>query len=41
MLQPLDAAGRARLPALLPRLIDANNGVSRAVRGPSLMERAA
>lgn len=41
MLEPLDAAERERFLALLLRLIDANNDVSRAALGPSRMERAA
>jgi DNA-binding MarR family transcriptional regulator len=41
MLEPLDAADRERFMAILLRLIDANNDVSRAALGPSRMEKAA
>lgn len=41
MLEPLDAAERERFLALLLRLIDANNDVSRAALGPARIERAA
>ncbi len=41
MLEPLDAADRERFMAMLLRLIDANNDVSRAALGPARIEKAA
>ena len=41
LLAPLDAAERESFMALLLRLIDANNDVSRAALGPARIDRAA
>lgn len=41
LLAPLDAAERENFMALLLRLIDANNDVSRAALGPARIDRAA